>query len=88
MMPTNVRADDQDILIEQGQKAPFPGVLVPEDSYRYYQSRVLTADELESYVTQPEVQVSKERSSALQIALPFLGGLLLGVIATSALDHK
>jgi hypothetical protein len=83
-MPINATAQDQEIIISQGAKAPFSGVLVPEDTYRYYQTRELEADSLSKLATES----GAASSSTFSLFSAFLGGALLGIIGISAVGRK
>lgn len=83
MKPTSVTAQDLDVIIEKGAKAPFYGVLVPETNYYLYQSKVKEADRLTSYLMTP-VETYRPETEWNKVFL-FVGGALVGAFTVKAL---
>lgn len=76
---------NQDIPIKKGEKAPFSGRLLDEDTYRWMGGEVLYAQSLDKFVVdEPAVKPPQDSM--------FLRGLILGILAggTAAylLEHK
>lgn len=86
MVPIKSTAQEQDVIIKRGAEAPFTGVLVPEDNYRYYQTRELEADSLSKLVAQPNVIIEPENHWGLFTM--FLAGAVVGVVGKSLIDKK
>lgn len=80
------RAEDYEKILKPGDLAPFKGVLVPEDGYRFYQIDVKSLERCKSRLEagvvacppcEPELFTSKQ--------LMFLiGGIALGFIAANS----
>lgn len=73
--------------IKRGKPAPYTGVLLPNDEFRYYKERELFAQEIDKALINEPVFVPKERGF-IDIALPFLAGFIFGYGIVSAIQNK
>ena len=81
-MPSSIaHAGNDDVIMAEGEKAAFNGVLVPPDNYRKYSE----AKRIEDFVNQDkaakELEATKEDHSMqyglIGLAVGFVGGVLL-----------
>ncbi len=70
---------DHETQVSINQKAPFSGVLLDIDQYRYYRVTEIERDDLARAAAQPQT------SSFGSYALMFLGGLAIGALAGASL---
>jgi len=70
-----------EIKLDLGVRAPYSGILIPVDNYKFYQEQRLQNEELKKLALEP---VDKENHS-LEL---FFGGLALGVIVAIAFASK
>ncbi len=84
MIPTITLADtldaipkpDKVLILQLGQKAPYSGVLMNEDQFRYFKTQELEAETLSKAFAN-----SSSESAWPKLILPFILGLSMGVLA-------
>jgi hypothetical protein len=69
------------IILDEGKKAPFRGVLSPELEYRFEQEKMA---DLQFKVDNPEPEVAKSS----YIIPAFITGALLGLVGSLVLEHR
>ncbi len=86
LLVTSIASSDQkkitDINLKLNDKAPFQGVLVHEDMYRYLRAEEQRAVELETEVMTTRSNVTPSKYSFM---LPLSVGMLVGVVGASYL---
>lgn len=75
---TSLIAQENNIILESHAMAPFRGVLVPEENFRYYMRKTFEADRYSRYLAEPQETIER---SPLDIMLPFGIGFSLGAAA-------
>ena len=74
------------VIVKKGFSAPFDGVLVPYDLFREYEINELDSDMVRKQVMECEAANKKlGPESSFVSPIWFLGGFLVGVLATGAL---
>lgn len=74
---------DEVIQLNKGQKAPYRGVFMPVDEFRYFKTT-----ELEKEILEKKVVIPNNHSTALTIILSAIGGALLFSTIDGAIRHK
>lgn len=85
MIPISAKADDLDkipapdkiLILPMGKAAPYSGILITEDDFRFWKTTELELEIVKTHVEKP--------ATMTQSILIFLGGVVLGGLATSAL---
>ena len=81
-----------DVIIEAGSIAPFMGVLVPENNYRYYQKKVETVELLQKQnILLNDELISKQSyfiSPTFYVASGFIGGLIFYYFLSESLKQQ
>ena len=75
------QSPNETIELDLGVKAPYSGILMPEDHFRYLMTRELEADRLTAYIADPGNKFTEETSPLLAIGGALLTGLALGFAA-------
>ena len=88
MSPTNALADDI-LKLKKDQKAPYQGVLMPEEDFRWFKSQEKRAFDLDKYILEEKPNIPREEPSPfLQVVLPMLFGAALFWGVESAIRQK
>ncbi len=73
--------------IKRGKPAPYTGVLLPDDEFRYYKERELFAQEIDKALINEPVAIPRELGF-IDVALPFLLGSVFTWGVLSAIQNK
>ena len=73
-------AQTSDYIIKQNEKAPFAGILVPEDHYRKYSEALDDRDFVNKQLANPDMTICPEDHSLTWMLSGLAGGLLLGIL--------
>ncbi len=66
--------------LNKGAAAPYSGIFMPEDHFRYLMTREFEADQLTNYIADPENKFSESSTPWLLFLGFFVTGLATGIV--------
>lgn len=89
MTSTNVSANEiyqESVLIEKGARAPYDGILMPQESFDYLQARDYENDMLTKQLMEPKETVGSDYTS--HYIMVVLGALVMGYAASEIVHNR